>query len=289
MSKAQFEAARQLIRDGHYDQARELLKTINHPQAQQWLNTLDERDPPKRRRHVLRWVLLAIILVLGGTLAINYAIQNNTCSARVRRWWDQVDPLVVKFLDTAETAASTSRIAISPIIIQLQDLQRQVDALPDEPCAVDITAMNSVSLKFAVDGFNAFAGSNESLANIYFTAASQALWNTNAMLRPYLVFPDTRMQLAHFIWGGDEATAARATETAATITPTAFNPVPTFTPTPSQSSLVPSVTPIPITMQPRSFACPANCEEARDRGISAEAAAACGLDRDRDGVACYGD
>jgi hypothetical protein len=35
--------------------------------------------------------------------------------------------------------------------------------------------------------------------------------------------------------------------------------------------------------------CPRNCDEARAMGVSASFAASCGLDRDRDGVACYGD
>jgi uncharacterized protein YraI len=35
--------------------------------------------------------------------------------------------------------------------------------------------------------------------------------------------------------------------------------------------------------------CARNCDEARAMGLSAQQAAACGLDRDRDGVACYGD
>lgn len=38
-----------------------------------------------------------------------------------------------------------------------------------------------------------------------------------------------------------------------------------------------------------SFVCPSNCDEAVSRGVSAEQAASCGLDRDGDGVACYGD
>lgn len=40
---------------------------------------------------------------------------------------------------------------------------------------------------------------------------------------------------------------------------------------------------------PAAPSCPSNCTEARAQGVSAEDAAACGLDRDGDGVACYGD
>jgi hypothetical protein len=38
-----------------------------------------------------------------------------------------------------------------------------------------------------------------------------------------------------------------------------------------------------------SFTCPSNCDGARAMGLSPEQAASCGLDRDGDGVACYGD
>lgn len=37
------------------------------------------------------------------------------------------------------------------------------------------------------------------------------------------------------------------------------------------------------------FTCPSNCTEAVALGVSAQQAAQCGLDRDGDGVACYGD
>lgn len=37
------------------------------------------------------------------------------------------------------------------------------------------------------------------------------------------------------------------------------------------------------------FQCPRNCDGARAAGLSAQQAASCGLDRDGDGVACYGD
>ncbi len=39
----------------------------------------------------------------------------------------------------------------------------------------------------------------------------------------------------------------------------------------------------------QSFTCPSNCDGAVAMGLSAAQAASCGLDRDGDGVACYGD
>lgn len=48
------------------------------------------------------------------------------------------------------------------------------------------------------------------------------------------------------------------------------------------SSNIAVSTPVP-------FVCPSNCTEAVNMGLSAQQAASCGLDRDGDGVACYGD
>lgn len=64
-----------------------------------------------------------------------------------------------------------------------------------------------------------------------------------------------------------------------TIRPRPTAPRPTFRPPASSSG----------NRSGSSFSCPSNCTEARSRGMSAGAAAACGLDGDGDGVACYGD
>jgi len=46
MSKAKFEAAKELIAEHRYNEARVLLRTIGHPTAENWLRKLDELDPP---------------------------------------------------------------------------------------------------------------------------------------------------------------------------------------------------------------------------------------------------
>jgi hypothetical protein len=46
MSKAKFEAAKELIQERKFDEARAILKTVEHPTANKWLKKLDEIDPP---------------------------------------------------------------------------------------------------------------------------------------------------------------------------------------------------------------------------------------------------
>lgn len=55
-----------------------------------------------------------------------------------------------------------------------------------------------------------------------------------------------------------------------------------------KTPLPPTATFIPFPPS-NSFVCPSSCEEVQSMGLSAEAAARCGLDEDGDGVACYGD
>lgn len=44
MSKAKFDAAKELIREGQYTQARILLESIDHPQAKEWLKKLHDLE-----------------------------------------------------------------------------------------------------------------------------------------------------------------------------------------------------------------------------------------------------
>lgn len=46
MSKAKFEAARELINEKKYNEARAILRTTDHPQAKEWLAKIDKLDPP---------------------------------------------------------------------------------------------------------------------------------------------------------------------------------------------------------------------------------------------------
>lgn len=46
MSKAKFDAVRELITEGEYDLARQLLRLIGSTTSEKWLKRLDEIDPP---------------------------------------------------------------------------------------------------------------------------------------------------------------------------------------------------------------------------------------------------
>lgn len=86
MSKAKFDAAKQLIQEKQYDQARALLENIDHPTAAKWLAKLNEIAPKnkskqKSKRRISRlwmailavpltcliiWVLVSVLGAIGG-------------------------------------------------------------------------------------------------------------------------------------------------------------------------------------------------------------------------------
>ena len=49
MSKAKFEAARELIREKKYDEARAVLEKTDHPKAQEWIWKLDDIEEKEKR------------------------------------------------------------------------------------------------------------------------------------------------------------------------------------------------------------------------------------------------
>lgn len=71
MSKAKFDAAKQLIQEKQYDEARALLKTIDHPTARQWEAKLNTIAPapvaqpvkPKRKWTPKKLLLLAVLAI----------------------------------------------------------------------------------------------------------------------------------------------------------------------------------------------------------------------------------
>lgn len=58
-----------------------------------------------------------------------------TCADQANLFLKEGQRLYDQWRDTAELAAHTSRIALSPVVTQLQDLRRQWRALPAPPCA----------------------------------------------------------------------------------------------------------------------------------------------------------
>lgn len=120
MSKAKFDAAKELINEKKYAEARAILKTIDHPTAREWETKIDKLTPlpplvtkpiQKRRRP---WPLL----ILGGSVLaciLVYAVASN--------------PAVQEMSRATSTAQAIARAATEQTILSINNETATVIAL----------------------------------------------------------------------------------------------------------------------------------------------------------------
>ena len=129
-----------------------------------------------------------------------------------------VKPIVQQFLDTAEIASQTSRIALSSAVLQMREYQREFERIAYPECMENAYRYLSVGMDTAVDAFNAFMANKEGVTIVYLDLATQYFFNAyhelgaiSAGALEYRLF-DT----AVFVWGGESPNEAEATSMAAT-------------------------------------------------------------------------
>lgn len=152
-----------------------------------------------------------------------------TPECNLSEWWDDAEPIVEQFLDTAEVAAQTSRGSLSTVILEMRQLQRQFEREHENDCDARIYRAISYGMAYATDAFGEFMAQSEAVSEVHFMLASQYFWNAHDELAERFVFAEPRMSnTSLFIWGGDSPNAATATWMAIPSTPTL---TPTLVPT----------------------------------------------------------
>jgi len=110
------------------------------------------------------YVLIGILVLAlaAGTIYgfVNYGTVNygTACPRKATAWFlDDYTSLVGQFSDTFNRAASTSRIALSPVIGELQSIKRDVNSL-DDVCeeATQLKAATVYAMDASIDGFMLF-------------------------------------------------------------------------------------------------------------------------------------
>jgi hypothetical protein len=134
-----------------------------------------------------------------------------TPECNYRSWWGDVEELVTEFLDTAEVASSTSRMALSPIVLEMQRTFRDFERIDTPSCLFDIEHDLEFGMRSVIDGFNSFLAQDGISTQVFFTVANQQFWNVYNELIQRLIIADGRLLSTHLIWGGDEASEIEAT------------------------------------------------------------------------------
>lgn len=128
-------------------------------------------------------------------------------------WWNTVDEPVARFLDTAKTASSTARMALSTVILEMRQAFRDFDNADHPDCMDEVYFMVRSGMTSATEGFENFMAQNEIISSVQLNLATQYFYNAYvALLKDGAVGTSDMFNTAVFVWGGDEPTDPKATE-----------------------------------------------------------------------------
>src|SRR5258708_1554920 len=273
-NREQMEQAKSLIEQKRYDEARTVLRNINHAMAIDWLDKLYQLDPSKARpsrRIRLIFIVITIVVVAAVIFGVVYSQRQKipviaalfasptplptlitipSQTPLLCTYSKEEESTIEEFFDTSTTAAGTTRVSISPIILELQRLQRNFSSMDHTPCMGTVTEHVSSGIHFTVNAFQDFnsekadfiVSSDIILAHNEFKVASDEAHKVGASLL------DTRLNNAKlYIWGDKSSDEPDSTAIAgaASILTQVFQP-----PNPiSSGTILPSgSTPTPINL-----------------------------------------
>lgn len=159
--------------------------------------------------------LTASGIVAANDAVLTSAIATATAAAvcEPQAWWNTVDEPVARFLDTAKTATSTSRMSLSPIILEMRQAYRDFDNADHPDCMDEVYYEVRAGMNSAIDGFESFMADSEFVSTIELGLATQYFYNAYAaLLKNGAVGTSDMFNTAVYIWGGDEPTKPKATE-----------------------------------------------------------------------------
>jgi hypothetical protein len=312
MSKAVLAADKELIGAGKYHEAVTILRTLpEDPTAQKWLATLEAKYLPKaptgptsigltakemkayeakrlreaqagKRPNRLRGCLVLLLL-----LGVLYVVSQNGRSSSVSRPTAVARATEPRAAGPAPTVTPSATITETPVpataapTLSLDDLMATSEAVRPalEQVLVglpDLQSLTSVSAMQLADGWYVDVVAGIAPADDNEFTMPRILTAVEGVVQPIINLRVTTPQRT-WLWENGEWKYVAL----------------------GAARVPPTVTSIPITVAPvvRSqpqaqpgFVCPRNCDGAVAMGLSAQQAASCpGLDRDKDGVACYGD
>jgi hypothetical protein len=98
------------------------------------------------------------------------------CQAGTQDYLSKIQPLVEEWDDAVEVANSTARIALSPMVREMQGIKRDVEDVPVPDCARHGSALLTEGMKTIIDAFIAFMGDeSDSAVSGYFYAGYQLM------------------------------------------------------------------------------------------------------------------
>jgi len=302
--KQQMQNARALIKQKRYAEARSILRRVDHPKAREWLVKLDQIDPRKEEKESTprkRWVrrgcvyplLLVLVLLCGSALLLTPSAEEIAATEGV----ETGVALAAEVTSKAQATLTTWTPSPEP---SATDTSLPTATLTNTPLpTATLTALGKRVLE--VDGIESVVLSRLTTSGVYIEACANDLGIETARrarraahtevgpVNSFSIILDAgnSYPIDYNYSGFDWIVTPLTTVNGPCVNESTVD-FETLTPTLSVTlTLRPRPTRAP---QQQSVRRPSNCDDARSMGLSARQAGAYShLDRDNDGVACYGD
>lgn len=285
--KEQFSTAKALIDKKKYNEARELLRTITHPTAQKWLEKLDTIAPERkgkrkngtadRKSNKLRPFTIFLTLL---TCILIYAIGSNPALQQSRQ-------------------ADSSKTEIAQVATKDAHVETQTNVLTPPTAGPSVTPSTTITETMTPSPTTILPTATPTYAppEIWYTISAANLRScpeTTCELVVQLV-AGTAINIVGFEQGENYKGSDiwRRVDYGGHLVYVHSSLVAVNPPQPTSAPIqIVQPTSAPVILQPvvPEFVCPSNCDEAKARGMGAEEIAQkCPqLDRNHNGVACYG-
>jgi len=113
----------------------------------------------------MRIALLTTLVTMVCIVLISCGQDSSAlCASQTESYIRDIDPLVDEFLDTWQVAESTSRIALSPLVRDMQRAHRELQDVAPPECAEDGSNRLILGVGSIIDGFIAFMGEEDDAA-----------------------------------------------------------------------------------------------------------------------------
>lgn len=117
---------------------------------------------------IRRFLALFLILIM---LPLNVSAQ---ADCPVEAWWDEAGVYFIDFLDTSSVADVTSRLALSPVVIEMHRARRSFQRVDHPDCLQAAVASLDVFMKATIDAFVEFMGNEDANTSTMFDDSLEA-------------------------------------------------------------------------------------------------------------------
>jgi hypothetical protein len=127
-------------------------------------------------RKYLLWLAVASIVLTGCT-------SWGSCRQQSTAYFADARSLIMELRDAIDLGASSSRIALGPVVSEMQSIKRDFDDLDAPRCAAEVDSLISAGMQDCIDGFLAFmANEDESAVMVHFNAGLQSIQEASSLM-----------------------------------------------------------------------------------------------------------